>query len=271
MQADFANMENDFFKNDVLTLGDLTLSSRIIVGTGKYSSLDLMRQCHAQSNTQMVTVALRRVSSDVCGKNILDYIDTSCIRLLPNTAGCQSAQETLRLAKLAKSMGMTHLKIEVMGDVKTLLPDPIETLKSVELIREQLGDSLFLMVYTSSDPILADKLIKARADAVMPAGSPIGSGRGMENPYGLKLLLEIIDGRVPVILDAGIGSPADAALAMEMGFDAILLNTAIAAAGDPVQMARSMRMAWMAGRMSYLAGRMDKKMYATASSPILDF
>lgn len=276
MDDNLNNIKTDIEKQfvaDPLVLGSVSLGSRMIVGTGKYPSLELMQKCHEESQAQMVTVALRRVplKTENQNNNILDYINQKNITLLPNTAGAHSAQEALRLAKLAKAMGMTHLKIEVMGDVKTLLPDPVETLKAVELIREKMGDDLFLMVYTSMDSVLAVKLINAGAGAVMPAGSPIGSGRGIENPFGLKLLLEMVENKVPVILDAGIGSPSDAVLAMEMGADAILLNSAIALSSDPIKMAQAMHLAWMSGRLSYLAGRIEKKMYATASSPVLDF
>jgi thiazole synthase len=262
-------------KNDPLVLGSLKLFSRILVGTGKYASLEQMRECHNESGAQMATLALRRVPLHLTAKqtgNITDYIDTTKITILPNTAGAHSAPETLRMAAMAVELGMKFLKVEVMGDVTTLLPDPIETLKSVEELRKKYSrDELFLMVYTNDDPVLAGKLLKAGADAIMPAGSPIGSGRGIQNKGNIKMILEIVNGKVPVILDAGVGCAGDVTLAMELGLDAVLLNTAIAQAGDPVKMAAAMKFAWMAGRLSYLAGRMPKKLYATSSSPELDF
>ncbi|MDH5720666.1 MAG: thiazole synthase [Spirochaetia bacterium] len=272
-------IEENLSKHDPLILGNLKLNSRMIVGTGKYATLDLMKKCHEASRTQMVTVALRRVPLNNIdnaegGKiqSILHYIDTEKITLLPNTAGAFSAEEAVRLAKMAMAMGMKFLKIEVMGDTKTLLPDPVETLRTVELLRNKYTkDDLFLMVYTSDDPIIALKLLKAGADCVMPAGSPIGSGRGIQNKSNIKMIIDLIKGEVPVIIDAGIGSPADAALAMEMGADAILLNTAIAKAQNPVTMAGAIRYATIAGRLSYMSGRIPKKLYASASSPILDF
>ncbi|MDH4262519.1 MAG: thiazole synthase [Spirochaetia bacterium] len=267
--------EFEKLKNDPLVLGDLKLFSRILVGTGKYSSLPEMKNCHKESGTQMVTLALRRVPLHLSSQqtaNIIDYIDTENITILPNTAGAHSAPEALRMAAIAVEMGMKFLKVEVMGDVTTLLPDPIETLKSVEMLREKYTrDDLFLMVYTNDDPVLAGKLLKAGADAIMPAGSPIGSGRGIQNKGNIKMILEIVNGKVPVILDAGVGCAGDVTLAMELGMDAVLLNTAIAQAQDPVKMAAAMKYAWMAGRLSYMAGRIPSKLYATASSPELDF
>jgi thiazole synthase len=234
-----------------------------------------MRDCHNESGTQMVTLALRRVPVHLTGEqtaNIVDFIDTKHITILPNTAGAHSAPEALRMAAMAVELGMKFLKVEVMGDVTTLLPDPIETLKSVEGLRKKYTpDELFLMVYTNDDPVLAGKLLKAGADAIMPAGSPIGSGRGIQNKGNIKMILEIINGKVPVILDAGVGCAGDVTLAMELGLDAVLLNTAIAQADDPVKMAAAMKFAWMSGRLSWLAGRIPQKLYATASSPELDF
>lgn len=251
-------------------IGSHQFSSRLILGTGRYPTLELMRQCHEAAETQLVTVALRRVNVQADQSNsILDYIDSGKITLMPNTSGAYSAKEALRLADIAVAMGMYFLKIEVMGELKTLLPDPVETLHSVQMIREKYDrDKLLLLVYTSDDPVLALKLLDAGADAIMPAGSPIGSGRGLANPANLKIILELINNRVPIIVDAGIGCASDAAIAMELGADAVLLNTAVAQASDPVKMAVAMKYAVIAGRMSHLAGRMPQKLYATASSPL---
>ncbi|MDH5717167.1 MAG: thiazole synthase [Spirochaetia bacterium] len=271
------NLEKDIFKHDPLILGEKKFFSRLIIGTGKYADFNIMKKCHETSGTEMVTVALRRVPLGLNGKNnklksIIDYIDTQKITLLPNTSGTFSAKEAYRLAKMAVAMGMRYLKIEVMGDTKTLLPDPIETLKTVEILRKEFtSEKLFLMVYTNDDPIMALKLLNAGADCIMPAGSPIGSGRGIQNPQNLKMIIDIIKGKVPIVLDAGIGSPADAALAMEAGASAILLNTAVAKAQNPEAMAKAMRFGWIAGRLSYIGGRIPQKLYATASSPEIDF
>ncbi len=252
-----------------LTIGPYQFTSRLILGTGRYASLELMRECHQAAGTELVTVALRRVPLKSNTPSILDYIDTTKIQLMPNTSGAYTGREALRLADLAVAMGMNFLKIEVMGELKTLLPDPVETLEAVRLIRDKYDrQKLLLLVYTSDDPVLALKLLEAGADAIMPAGSPIGSGRGLANPANLKMILELVDGRVPVIVDAGIGCASDAAIAMETGADAVLLNTAVALAQNPLAMARAMKLAVEAGRLSYLAGRMPKKLYATASSPL---
>jgi len=267
--------ESKIFKNDPLVLGKKKFYSRLLVGTGKYESLELMKNCHEASGTQMVTIALRRVPLNLSPEDtgdILDYIDSEKITLLPNTAGAHSAVEALRFAKIAKTMGLDYLKLEVMGDVTTLLPDPVETLKAVELIKaEYSSDELFLMVYTNDDPVLAGKLLKAGADAIMPAGSPIGSGRGIQNRANFRMIMEIINGEVPLVLDAGVGCAADVTIAMELGLDAVLLNTAIAQASDPLSMANSMRYASIAGRIAYKAGRIPRKLFATASSPDPDY
>ena len=225
----------------------------------------------------MVTVALRRMDLPAGGlttdgkpaPTLIDYIDRTKIALLPNTAGAATAAEALRYARIAAQMECAHLKIEVTGDLQTLLPDPIETLKAVELIRAHAETRhLYLMVYTSDDPVMARRLADAGAGAVMPAASPIGSGRGIANEANLVILFEMMRGRVPVVIDAGIGQPSHAARAMELGADAVLLNTAIAKAQDPVLMAEAMRDAVAAGRAGYLAGAIPAKLYATASSPV---
>lgn len=263
-------------KNDELVLGNKKFESRLLVGTGKYETLEEMQRCHDASGTQMVTIALRRVPLHLSGEaaaSILDYIDQTKITLLPNTAGAQTGEEALRFGKIAKSMGLSYLKVEVMGEITTLLPDPVETLRAVELLRAEFPspDDLFLMVYTNDDPVLAGKLLRAGGDAIMPAGSPIGSGRGIQNPANFKMIRDIIGDETPMVLDAGVGCVSDVTQAMEMGLDAVLLNTAIAQSENPLLMAEAMRGAWVAGRQSYLAGRIPKKLYATASSPEADF
>lgn len=266
--------DTTLLKEDLLVLGTKKMTSRILLGTGKYPSLDLMQKCHNESGTEMITLALRRVPlhlSTTESANIMDYIDTQKITILANTAGAHSAPEALRMAAMAVEMGLKFLKVEVMGDVTTLLPDPIETLQSViQLRRKYDPGELFLMVYTNDDPVLAGKLLKAGADAIMPAGSPIGSGRGIQNKANIKMILEAVNGAVPVILDAGVGCASDVTTAMELGLDAVLLNTAVAQADDPLKMAAAMKHAWISGRLSYLAGRIPSKLYATASSPELD-
>lgn len=231
-----------------------------------------MRACHEVAETQMVTVALRRIELPRAAvaqpPSMLDHIDTKKIHFLPNTSGCAFAPDALRLARIAASMESTHLKIEVTGDVQTLLPDPIETLKAVEQIKaDPKTRHLYLMVYTTDDPVMARRLADAGAECIMPAASPIGSGRGIANEANLAILLEMMRGRLPVIIDAGIGTPSHAARAMELGADAVLLNTAIAKARDPVLMAAAMRDAVRAGRAGFLAGAIPAKLYATASSP----
>lgn len=263
-------------------MGNLHLNSRLIVGTGRYASLEEMQRCHEAAETQMVTVALRRIETFRTGessptsitaaggvKSILDFIDLKKITLLPNTSGSAFAADALRQARIASALGNTHLKIEVTGDIQTLLPDPVETLKSVELIKAHPDTRhLYLMVYTTDDPVMARRLADAGADCIMPAASPIGSGRGIANEANLTILLGMMKGRVPVIVDAGIGTASHAARAMELGADAVLLNTAIAKAKNPVLMAAAMRDAVRAGRAAYLAGAIPAKLYATASSPL---
>ncbi len=267
------NLEKELLGDDPLDLGSIRLHSRLIVGTGKYDSFETMRACHHESGTQMVTIALRRIPlAQKDRKGIIDYINLDKINLLPNTAGAHTAEEALRLAHIAISMGLKHLKIEVMGDSKSLLADPIETVRTVQLIRKHYSvEQLFLMVYTNDDPIVALRLYESGANAVMPAGSPIGSGRGIQNPNNIQMILDFLSGKVPIILDAGIGSARDAVFAMEMGLDGILMNTAIAQAQDPVSMAKAMRLAWISGRYSYRGGRIPRKLYATASSPGWEF
>ena len=262
-------------QNDTFTVAGRTMSSRLIVGTGKYTTYDLMRDCLTASAAEVITVAVRRERLiDSAGRNILDFIDLDRYTILPNTAGCFSAEEAVRVAKLGREIlegldnpGANWVKVEVLGDKKTLLPDPVGTL---EATKQLVDDGFQALCYTSDDPITARRLKEAGAASVMPAGSPIGSGQGILNPNNLRICLEYLkedDPDYPVIVDAGVGTASDVAIAMEFGCDAVLLNTGIAGARDPLTMAHAMRHACRAGRLAYLAGRIPKKLYATASSP----
>lgn len=248
---------------DGLVLGKYTFRSRLIVGTGKYRSNEEMRACHEASGADLITVAVRRLDPDPA-KNLVHFIDRKRFALLPNTAGCYTADDAIRFSRLAREMLETDLlKLEVLGDEKTLLPDPVETLRAAEVL---VKDGFTVLAYTSDDPILARRLEQAGVTSVMPAGSPIGSGQGVLNPFNIRIILELV--KTPVIVDAGVGTASDAALAMELGVDGILLNTGIALAKEPVRMARAMRLAVEAGRDAYLAGRIPRKLYASASSPL---
>src|SRR5947209_4135936 len=243
-----------------LVLGGKDFTSRLIVGTGKYSTNEIMRQAHEESGAEIVTVAVRRVSLPGKGESILDFIDTKRFTLLPNTAGCYTADEAIRTAYLAREAGLGEmLKLEVIGDARTLFPD-VQGL--LEATRTLAREGFVVMPYTNDDPILAKKLEDAGAAAVMPLGAPIGSGLGIRNPYNIKIILETVT--VPVIVDAGVGTASDAAIAMELGCDGVLMNTAIAGAKDPVAMATAMKLAVEAGRLAHKAGRIGKKLYATA-------
>jgi thiazole synthase len=250
---------------DTFTIADKTFTSRLIVGTGKYSSPAVMVKAHEASGAQMITVAVRRVNiSDRTKESLLDYIDTSKYFLLPNTAGCYSADEAVRTARLGREAGLSNwVKLEVIGDERTLFPDNEELLAATRtLVRE----GFIVLPYTTDDPVVCRKLEEAGASAVMPLGAPIGSGLGIQNTNNIRIIREF--SRVPVIVDAGVGTASDAALAMELGAEAVLMNTAIAGATDPIAMAEAMKLAVGAGRKAYLAGRIARKMYATASSPI---
>jgi thiazole synthase len=247
-----------------LVLGGKEFSSRLIVGTGKYATNAIMRDAHEASGAQIVTVAVRRVSLPGSGESILDYIDTARYTLLPNTAGCYTADEAVRTAYLAREAGLGDMvKLEVIGDSRTLFPD-VQGL--LEATRTLAREGFVVMPYTNDDPVIAKRLEDAGAACVMPLGAPIGSGLGIRNPYNIKIILETVS--VPVIVDAGVGTASDAAIAMELGIDGVLMNTAIAGAQDPVAMARAMRLAVEAGRLAHRAGRIGKKLYATASSPL---
>ncbi|HEX6882214.1 MAG TPA: thiazole synthase [Planctomycetota bacterium] len=247
-----------------LRLGSHTFTSRLLVGTGKYASFELMAEALALSGTQCVTVAVRRVSLDgKGGPSLLEHLDRERYTILPNTAGCFDAPTAIRTAELARELLGTRLvKLEVLGDPKTLLPDPLGTL---EATRELVRQGFEVLVYTSDDPRLAVHLEQAGATAVMPAGSPIGSGQGVLNPNAIRILMELV--KVPVIVDAGVGTASDVALAMELGIEGVLLNSGIALAREPLRMAVAMRDACTAGRQAFLAGRIEKRLYANASSP----
>jgi len=246
-----------------LVLGGKEFSSRLIVGTGKYSSMEVMKEAHEASGAEIITVALRRVSLP-SGESILDHIDTARYTLLPNTAGCYTADEAVRTAYLAREAGLGELvKLEVIGDSRTLFPD-VEAL--LQATRTLAREGFTVMHYTNDDPVAAKKLEDAGAACVMPLAAPIGSGLGVRNPYNIKIILETVS--IPVIVDAGVGTASDAAIAMELGCDGVLMNTAIAGARDPVAMARAMKLAVEAGRLAFRAGRIGKKLYASASSPI---
>lgn len=247
-----------------LRIGKYTFKSRLFVGTGKYSSFELMRDCLIASRTDCVTVAVRRVNLGGKGESLLDYIDRSKITILPNTAGCYSADDALRTARLAREVLDTPLvKLEVLADERTLLPDPPATLEATKVLVKEGFD---VLCYTSDDPVMARKIADAGALCVMPAGSPIGSGQGILNPNNLRIILE--EARTPIICDAGVGTASDVSFAMELGCAGVLLNTAIAHAQDPLKMAFAMRYACEAGRLACLAGRIPRKLYANASSPM---
>lgn len=258
-----------------LRVGGHELSSRLIVGTGKYDTLELMRDSLVASGACSVTVAVRRERMyDRSGRNILDYIDPAQYLLLPNTAGCYSVNDAVRVAKLGREIltalenpGADWVKLEVLGDSKTLLPDPVATIEACQTL---VADGFQVLCYTSDDPIVARRLKEVGAASVMPAGSPIGSGQGILNPNNLRIILEYLkedDPAYPVIVDAGVGTASDVAIAFELGADGVLLNSAIAHARDPLRMATAMKFAALAGREAYLSGRIPRRLYATASSP----
>jgi len=242
-----------------------TFQSRLIIGTGKYPSHALMARAHEASGADMVTVAVRRVNiSDRSRESLLDYIDTSRMFILPNTAGCYTADEAIRTARLGREAGLSNwVKLEVIGDERTLFPDNEALIEATQVL---VREGFVVLPYTNDDPIACRKLQDAGAAAVMPLGAPIGSGLGIQNPNNIRIIRE--SARVPVIVDAGVGTASDAAIAMELGADGVLMNTAIAGAEDPVAMATAMRHAIIGGRLAYLSGRIPRKMYASASSPV---
>ncbi len=262
-----------------LSIGNHSFRSRLIVGTGKYADYETMQKALDHSGAEVVTVAVRRERLvDAQGRSILDFLDTDRYTVLPNTAGCFSAEDAVRVARLGREIldqlnnpGKDWVKLEVLGDKKTLLPDPVGTL---DACRELVADGFCVLCYSSDDPIMAARLRDAGAASVMPAGSPIGSGRGIANPSAIVIILQLLkdpahggDPNYPVIVDAGVGTPSDVTQAMELGADGVLLNTGIAHAQDPVMMATAMRLACEAGALGFRSGRIPKRLYATSSSP----
>src|SRR6202453_1795720 len=251
---------------DVLRIADRDFHSRLFVGTGKYRSFQEMKRCHEASGAEVVTVAVRRVNlTDRSKESLLDYIDRSKFFILPNTAACYTADEAIRTARLGREVGLSHwVKLEVIGDQKTLFPDNQGLIEATRVLSKE---GFVVLPYTNDDLVNARKLVDAGAAAVMPLGAPIGSGLGIQNTTNLRILRETITA-VPLILDAGVGTASDAAIAMELGFEGVLMNTAIAEAEESEKMAEAMKLAVQAGRLAYLAGRMPKKLYASASSPL---
>lgn len=249
----------------MLKIGNHEFSSRLLLGTGKYPNFDIQKEAVDVSGTEILTFSVRRMNIfEASQPNFLEKLDVSKYALLPNTAGAKTAEEAVRIAKLAKASGLCDMiKVEVIGCQKTLLPDPVETLKASE---ELLKEGFTVLPYTSDDVLLARRLEELGCHAIMPGASPIGSGQGIINPMNLSFIIEQTS--VPVIVDAGIGTPSDAAIAMEMGAAGVLLNTAVSGAKDPVKMAKAMKLSIEAGRLGFEAGRIPKKRYATASSPL---
>ena len=250
---------------DAFVIAGRSFRSRLIVGTGKYRSFAETARAIEASGAEMVTVAVRRVNLDRSKESLLDYIDPQKYFLLPNTAGCYTADEAIRAARLGREVGLSDwVKLEVIGDERTLYPDVQATLEATRIL---VKEGFTVLPYTSDDVVFAKRLLDAGASAVMPLGAPIGSGLGIQNAANIKILREVVTS-VPLIVDAGVGTASDAAIALELGADAVLMNTGIANANDPVLMAEAMKHAVIAGRQAYLAGRMMKKLYATASSPL---
>lgn len=250
--------------SDPLVIAGREFRSRLIVGTGKFENYEIMRQAHEASGAEIVTVAVRRINlHDRSRESLLDYIDRDRF-LLPNTAGCYTVKDAVRTARLGREAGLSDfVKLEVIGDEKTLFPDNEALLEATRIL---VREGFVVLPYTTDDPVICKKLEDAGAAAVMPLGAPIGSGLGIQNPNNIRIIRELVS--VPVIVDAGVGTASDAAIAMELGSDGVLMNTGIAGARDPVKMARAMRLAVEAGRLAYLAGRIPKKLYASASSPL---
>ena len=251
--------------DDKFIIKGIEFKSRLWVGTGKYKDFQQTKDAIEASGADVVTVAVRRTNIfDNKSENLFDYIDPKKYKILPNTAGCYTMEDALRYARLAREAGVSELiKLEVIGDEKTLFPDACATLKATEILAKE---GFIVLPYTNDDPVMALRLVDAGAAAVMPLAAPIGSGLGIRNPYNIKIILE--QAKVPIVVDAGVGAASDVAIAMELGCDAVLLNTAIAGAKDPIAMATAMKYGVMAGRLSYKAGRIERKLYATASSPI---
>ncbi len=251
--------------DDPLQLGGRSFGSRLIVGTGKYTTFPIMKEALEASGAEMVTVAVRRINlGDRSRESLLDYIDTRRFTLLPNTAGCYTVEDAVRVARLGREAGLSNwVKLEVIGDERTLFPD---TLGLLEATRELVKDGFVVLPYTNDDPVMARRLADAGAAAVMPLGAPIGSGMGLQNPANIRIIMETV--KIPVIVDAGVGTASDATVAMELGCDAVLMNTGIAGAEDAVAMAEAMKLAVEAGRLAFKAGRIPRKLHAAASSPL---
>lgn len=251
--------------DNMLKLGQYEFACRLLVGTGKYETFEIMQEALAESGCEVVTVAVRRERLlDSNERNILDFLDRDRYTLLPNTAGCFSAEDAVRCAMLGRELlELDWVKLEVLADKKTLLPDPLGTLSATETL---VKEGFTVLVYTNDDPVMAQRLEQAGATSVMPAAAPIGSGQGVLNANNIRIILE--QANVPIIVDAGVGTASDVTVAMELGADGVLLNTGVACAREPVRMARAMKHAIQAGRDAYLAGRIPKKLYATASSPV---
>jgi thiazole synthase len=259
-------LEESTIQDQPLVIGDITLRSRLIVGTGKYKTFEETEQALELSGTDMVTVALRRVDLDA-SDHLLNHVDPKKYIILPNTAGCFNAEDAINVSRLGREIGNSNLvKLEVLADTDTLLPDPVETLKALKVL---VKEGFTVMTYTSDDPVMAKRLEEEGSAVVMPAGAPIGSGQGILNKNNIRIILE--RAKVPIIVDAGVGTASDVSAAFELGCEAVLLNTGIAGAKDPLRMAVAMKHAAIAGRQAFLAGRIPKKLYATASSPLKDF
>jgi thiazole synthase len=251
------------FQDEPLRFGGKEFRSRLIVGSSKYPDPVTMQKAWEASGAEIITVAIRRMNL-ATGGSLLDYVDRSRYTLLPNTAGCYTTEEAIKTAFIAREMGLSDMiKLEVIGDEKTLFPDTAALVEATEVL---VKEGFIVLPYTNDDPVVAKKLEDAGAAAVMPLGAPIGSGLGIRNPYNIKIILEMV--RVPVIVDAGVGTASDASIAMELGCDGVLMNTGIAGAKDPVKMGAAMRRAVEAGRLAYLAVRIPKKLYASASTPL---
>lgn len=251
--------------DDRLVIGGYEFKSRLFVGTGKYKDFAETKKAIEASGADVVTVAVRRVNiTDRSKENLLEYLDPKKYTILPNTAGCYNVEDALRYARLARAAGVSNLiKLEVLGDERTLFPDTVGLIEAAKIL---VKEGFIVLPYTNDDPIVAQKLVDVGCPAVMPLAAPIGSGLGIRNPYNLKIMMEMI--KVPIVVDAGVGTASDAAFAMELGADAVLMNTAIAGAKDPIAMAEAMKYGVLAGRLAYKAGRIPRKLYATASSPI---